>query len=383
MKIFRTIHPVGQGAFYSEEFMCEKTGDSALIVYDCGSTDTVQLKCKISSFFAKRKVIDILFISHFDNDHVNGIAEIRNLGVKIKTVVVPLIDKNDRWFYICCNNIDTKNAIDSPYAFFGADKVISIMPVEEDIEKERPEPYIIENNENTKNLIPLPSGTPISSAKMSEVWCYIPFNFDEKNRRSDLKNGLEKMFMDKGFQRKIEDLMHDDEFLEKYRKDINKEYNKIQGGSNKCSLIVYSGATTNVNKTFTIIPFLVFRPEDYNGQELIYAEHDCEGCLYLGDTDLNQKGKSNINILDQLTKKLQHHTDRIGTIQLPHHGSKHNFKKSLLTINNNKKIVFASYGTPNKYKHPHKEVVNFVKKNGIYYGISVCITPGLTELVCM
>ena len=37
MEMIRTIHPIGQGAFYSEQFK-EKDKKIANIVYDCGLT---------------------------------------------------------------------------------------------------------------------------------------------------------------------------------------------------------------------------------------------------------------------------------------------------------------------------------------------------------
>ena len=73
IKMRRVFHPVGQGAFYSESFY---TGFGTFnMVYDCGSmskgVDNI-----ISNSFDKDNGndIDILFISHFDSDHVNKIA---------------------------------------------------------------------------------------------------------------------------------------------------------------------------------------------------------------------------------------------------------------------------------------------------------------------
>ena len=65
----RAIHPVGQGAFYSEIFSArKKTRFTA--VYDCGSNDKEYLKTNIEKF----GTVDLVFISHFHNDHINGNA---------------------------------------------------------------------------------------------------------------------------------------------------------------------------------------------------------------------------------------------------------------------------------------------------------------------
>lgn len=49
IRMCRMIHPVGQGAFYSEEIL-DNSGEKALVVYDCGTTkkaEKVRLKEEI------------------------------------------------------------------------------------------------------------------------------------------------------------------------------------------------------------------------------------------------------------------------------------------------------------------------------------------------
>lgn len=70
MIVSRIIHPVGQGAFYTERI--STNGKTYNVVYDCGSgcrkNPTSVLKREIASYYTKEDTIDILFISHFDND---------------------------------------------------------------------------------------------------------------------------------------------------------------------------------------------------------------------------------------------------------------------------------------------------------------------------
>ena len=74
--IIRTFHPVGQGAFYSERH------NDFNIVYDCGTEwknrGKKVIDKTIQSSFSKEDVIDILFISHFDYDHVSKIKVFYN-----------------------------------------------------------------------------------------------------------------------------------------------------------------------------------------------------------------------------------------------------------------------------------------------------------------
>ena len=55
--MLRTFHPIGQGAFYTEEF------SDYTIVYDCGSDNNVDLiKSEIRNTFEENKIIDAVFI---------------------------------------------------------------------------------------------------------------------------------------------------------------------------------------------------------------------------------------------------------------------------------------------------------------------------------
>ena len=83
--IQRTFHPIGQGAFYSEQHK------NFTIVYDCGSKTKSSISdLVVKNAFPENHIIDILFISHFDKDHVNKISILKN-QYKIKRVVLPLL----------------------------------------------------------------------------------------------------------------------------------------------------------------------------------------------------------------------------------------------------------------------------------------------------
>ncbi len=79
MILKRVLHPIGQGAFFTEQFIKAGEEKSYLnVVYDCGSIGTRKnlpqiLKNEISTAFDKEDHVDLLFISHFDEDHTNGL----------------------------------------------------------------------------------------------------------------------------------------------------------------------------------------------------------------------------------------------------------------------------------------------------------------------
>lgn len=398
--ITRTFHPVGQGAFYSEKFEFDN-GTHKLIVYDCGAQkkDKKYLHTELSSYFSRDTEIDIFFLSHFDEDHINGINKLKELDVKIKTVVIPLIDDSNKWFYICTNGAFVKTAIEKPKKFFGTNHIIYVKPAEEDCVFEIREPIIIEKPQIDKYI---PSGMPVSLSDISPFWAYIPFNFQEDKRIKKFLTGLKK---DKILTRKakrknhqIEKLLHQKNFIAKYRKRINNVYKDIcSDGSNRCSLIVYSGSVAGMH-TFSVQRMFMHQHwfdwcdwyNRYNWavwnilHEKESREHDWEyweGCLYLGDTDLNQ-GRGRGKILNQLKLSLgKSITDKIGVIQLPHHGAKNNYNESLLDINNHMKLFFASYGTKNSYGHPSDYVIKRTTKNNLFHDVNEHRDSGLIEII--
>ncbi len=73
--IQRKFHTIGQGAFYSERH------ENFNIVYDCGTEWKNRAKKTldrvITQSFSEDDTIDILFISHFDYDHVSKIHTLK------------------------------------------------------------------------------------------------------------------------------------------------------------------------------------------------------------------------------------------------------------------------------------------------------------------
>ena len=78
----RTLHPVGHGAFFTEHL--KKVDDKEIersflnVVYDCGATTRGSnipslVKGEIKITFNEDDHIDLLFISHFGEDHTNGL----------------------------------------------------------------------------------------------------------------------------------------------------------------------------------------------------------------------------------------------------------------------------------------------------------------------
>lgn len=349
--IIRTIHPVGQGAFYSERFIDKEENSQYLMVYDCGSSSPKKLQNEISSSIRQGETINVLFISHFDRDHVNGLAHLMN-RCTIKKVVMPLISPTDRWFYLLDLPSSLYDIILNPQAFFDGANIVYVNSITEDETAVVDEPI----NINESSLTTIASGTKLFSSCIAD-WCYIPFNFDEANRRNLLKANLFEYNID------ITSLEGCDlKYITENREIIKKAYQKVcVDGANKTSLILYSGPT---------LKRLVCKWWSRNIWSRCCEEMiDNAACLYLGDTDLNQQRKNN-SILYDLYFAFGDIGRNIGTIQLPHHGSIKNFNKDVLSMWNYPKSYFASFGDKNQFGHPSTEVLEYIMQESSFYGVT-------------
>lgn len=230
-QILRTFHPVGQGAFYTETHRDCYTQNQINIVYDCGTkTKEINIENVIHKAFFQNTVIDILFISHFDEDHISGIYELKN-RCTIKKVVIPLIPQEDRLLFIITNEISSpyKEIITNPESYFGENTQITYV-ISTDQEAQ-------ENNIRDYNRNIIKSGDHIDITGHSKTWCYIPFNFKYTKRLDELKKVLKE--------KKLEiDKLTNIEYIKSKEKIIREAYRKITSSINRNSLIVYSGPKT-------------------------------------------------------------------------------------------------------------------------------------------
>lgn len=93
--ITRTFYPVGQGAFYRERFVF-KDDKIFNIVFDCGSETTIGKRC-ISSIINNwgNERLDILFISHFHEDHISGVKELIDI-TRPRLLIAPYLTSLDK-----------------------------------------------------------------------------------------------------------------------------------------------------------------------------------------------------------------------------------------------------------------------------------------------
>ena len=358
----RVIHPVGQGAFYTERLRMGEVEYN--VVYDCGSLRRPKVvQTEVNSYYEDGDVIDILFISHFDNDHINGLIHLKK-RCRIMNVVMPLIDSNHKWVYLSRLDASLRSIITNPEVFFKDARLIWVKTFSPD--EDGSEIYVIDQVNEAQagqSVEIINSGTRIYLKDFND-WCYIPFNFDEKSRYNNLTSILRSKNID------ISSLENGEiDYIFQNAKIINECYQRtMSDGSNKTSLVLYSGPNNNefnFEQNIFCSPKIVPSVYIEHLSAFRYVYKSCVACLYLGDTDLNQSCSS-YSILDAMRTTLGDLKINVGLIQLPHHGAIKNFNHTILSAFNHATRYFASFGRLNVYGHPSARVVEEVSSSNMF-----------------
>lgn len=380
MEVTRIIHPIGQGAFYSEVLRCTESNRTFTVVYDCGCGNTNDCPKSLFDYlqscelFEKRKEIEILFISHFHNDHINGIKTLIDKGIKIRNIVMPYVKPT-----LLASMEPLRNEFDgtvfefhiqNPYKMLhsitgGETRFIYVVsdPIgfngpflpansqEKNPFGERRSVVDITNNvQSDDNKCYYRSGDVMSICD----WFFLPFVDDRRKGDSDLEDAINKL------NELVPELkiIYGKDWLIKGKTQITDAYRKINKNLNQTSLMVFSSPVEN-NRVNSC---------DVNHECLKYHSHNYRfwpSCLYTGDISLSK------SICKQIEKNLAPY--QIGTLQLPHHGAKNGWIVNKTTINNKlgKSINFYSHGISNTYHHPHKEVyMYFANNKEIFHGVN-------------
>lgn len=327
----REFLPVGQGAFYIEIFANDFT-----VVYDCGSYGDIQFITNTIKTSNLKNDIDLLVISHFHEDHINGLEYLFK-NYTIKKMLIPYLDISERQLsYIDGEFFNTfyKDFILDPLDalqnhFHKSTEIIFLKPEESSVPKE----IEYNNLNNTMN-----SGDLILYEYNKIKWHYIPFNFQNKNRT--------KSFFEKTKALPINTIEDFKKFYKENKEEFLNIYENISGDKNTNSLVLLSAP----HELHTVT---------YSKRGDLNIRQNIEACLYLGD--YNAKGKRKVA---ELHKRYEKYFHKLSTIQVPHHGSKNNYNPEL-NMNNNI-ISVISAGINNKYEHPHQNTLRqIIQKNGI------------------
>jgi beta-lactamase superfamily II metal-dependent hydrolase len=341
--IIRTFHPVGQGAFYSEQ------SEKHLIVYDCGSIGHKSLaETVVANSFTPKKDIDCLFISHFDIDHINMIP-ILKANYNIKTVIMPLLHDNHKYllanYYKALGLTKLASLIAHPKEFFENKAEIIAVKMKGKDENDENEAnnrealqidHLIEEIRRTQDkngILKIKSGQKINIGG----WMYIPHNIHYKERSAEFRSWL-KLHKVTDFNKLSKDIQYVYDNKDIIKSYFNPPQKNVDRNINDNSMLLYSGPVDS-------------NPYKYTLQPLLYCPiYKCSinrvGCIYTGDSDLKKS---------KIKRIYNKYWNNVGTIQIPHHGSIKNFSKEELDYNTY--ICPISFGTSNTHGHPSGKVI--------------------------
>lgn len=325
----RSLRPVGQGTFYTEVFK-KDDGTSFTVVYDCGTeTDSSVLDTQINEFRKGISQIDLLFISHFHKDHISGLDKLLE-GISVIKTVIPMLPAHIVTLARVQNLLQykrkealAKDAIieeiylsDEIPERFG--KVIVVEPFDYSDLSEEEKGSVQGLGERAK------SGSCIDG--FESLWEYVPFNsvsISDK-RAVYFLHGLKD----------IAGALDDDGNLNVSR--------IIRGCRTKVRALykkVMKGADDNL---YTMT--LESRPSERLAEGSDPGVVREARCLYTGDFD----SVGDFMLWSRFCSVYDYKA--IGTVQIPHHGSKYNWRQEFL--NGEPRRFFISVGTTNTHHHP-------------------------------
>ncbi len=354
--VVRSFMPVGQGAFYVEQFT--SCNPRINLVFDCGSsTDERILFQSINSVFQKGETIHAVFISHLHDDHINGLEYLLS-NYNVEKIYFPLLDCKAKTLtllhYLASKNSHNTNDfffrfVNEPYTYLiSKDKrteVIYVLPEDpEIIEYRQRYGESVRSGENVAKHINTMSGDYCK-------WEIVPFNFRNQQRIIDLVKQLENIFSKyfPGENIQIDEKFNLDDYWKRFpsiRSDIKNAYENIKGSLNTNSMVVFSGTTTNNAYQH----FCLSKTDDCYQCDSCCSTNYRSGCLYTGDYDCSGESKYN-----DLNSAYSNYWDNIGCITIPHHGSWHNYNPDLTS--NRRVFCIISASTKNNYQHPHALVM--------------------------
>lgn len=124
LHVYNQFHAVGHGTFFVGQLHNKASGmDRFTWVYDCGSQRPTRIEAAVNGMTSWPhwpEEIDLLIISHFDNDHVNGLEQLLS-RTRVKTLVLPYLSFRQR--LAVASSADRGEAVSPAVAMFALDPI--------------------------------------------------------------------------------------------------------------------------------------------------------------------------------------------------------------------------------------------------------------------
>lgn len=349
--MIRSFLPIGQGGFAVEQFDEGRYN----VVFDCGTTTRIGKKnCKkviedeIRRTFKLHTRIQKVFISHFHEDHINGLPFLLD-HCFVDEIYLPYLTRSEQVIALILLHEYMNGAAGQLLR-----DIITGRPLEKDTRTFYVTPQQIESNIEVegRNSNLIPSGIEqIISGKAPDYdqWYFIPFAFQGELRSAQFERILYDNRINDTLQREI--LTSDFWSNSKMRNIVKEAYNTITSNDiNLSTMTVFSGSRSKST--------LQYYPAD-----VCYCcpPYDCcrqyypSGCLYTGDYHAASERE-----WDALRQAYDADWNRIGVFTIPHHGSSNSYNNELAR---QRAAFIINAGYNNSYRHPNHIVLRRLIEN--------------------
>lgn len=382
VEIVRNHYPVGQGFFSSQQI---SYGDEKYTcVYDCGSVSKgggSLLDKYVGDLRNTTDTINILFLSHFDDDHINGVKKLVG-KFNINKIIIPYLNIFEKLLLLLGKNIPLNRRAMQNDLYFLAYLVDSVDSEDNNflrrIEEGRME---IISSRSEVTPVPIHLDGKLSAqidGRYRPFWEFAYFSISpgsesEKLLLCNFKKCLER-------QKLYDNIKNNDiQSIYKNRSKIKDAYKcavrEIPEANksdvwNSSSLILYSGPPKDSCRCRSYGPYCYYGPYDYVAPAR--RSSCCLGWLGTGDARL-EKPKN----VDTLKRKLDWRSGLVHTITVPHHGSDNNWSSKFIELfgENGSGVYCIAAADPKckRYKrpHPHDSVVgDIVRHYSPFYLVS-------------
>lgn len=392
------FHPVGQGLFYSGVVnMHNNINNELAFVYDCGSMSTKKLHEPIASLCKQTKQLKFVIISHFHEDHINGIQELSS-NLTIDTAILPYLHPAERLLTAAGYAIKNRlNSITDDYISFISD----------------PAAYLLKKVSSVVFLLPpnglasdeTPAGDPADEtgwypqAPLStELYPDIPddervsLRWHDSRYESHPHGWGFKFFCtphlgaEEQIRSRLKDIRIDDSgtsianALRTRLKEIKSIYKDIFGASNQnsISLLCCHGPTMLSGRWFHFSGSMYLRGYDNSSKALASghwrfdsrSDHHLEYRIHKQSIPRSRRdflaaplqlltGDAEIDLAD-LRRYFRDDIQSIGLALAPHHGSKKNWDSLLCRMLSNCQAWVFSFGLGNRHGHPSMEAIDHI-----------------------
>ena len=369
------LWPVGQGLFYSGLFYSGLFYSGLFygykLIYDCGGSNERQVKSAIESYVEKYSdpegflKIDMLIISHFDSDHINGLPCLIEKCSVIDKIYIPYYGGIESYLLLVAyiygygenfsNKVKEIVAVNTPET----NNEIGRFGEESNMEK-----YKIHEVVYRK----------VNEQEISDIEKQISWKFKFYNRvidgKSNVKAEIDKLIQNIECKNKtLEGILT--EKPEEARAGLRRIYDSYcqrssgdKSKQNQSSLCLYhSPSVRDRYVSFYSYNTYYFRKRILllMGDEslTVSGNRDCFGTLLTGDISLKTKS--------EYTEFLNHYRQEIVKTRfflVPHHGSDKNWNNSIINDYHGISIFLCSAGIKNNYHHPNEGVLRDICHSG-------------------